>query len=201
MSVVCLVCGGRIKKGARGKWTRSWPLCPKHHDEIVAIEKARETYAQRKERFELQKDFRRAYPGIEITAPEPFPELIGMSPPALPTHADLQLVRSVDEFEFSIRTANVLQSHGITHIGQLVQVPAAEMKRWLHAGKKTIADIEHELGSIGLHMGMTVPHWKDLCDEHDITAPFPIPRENVSEYVKTALARNPKNTTHTKESP
>ena len=200
MMIACIVCGKRVKRGARGKWTADWPLCPAHHEQITAIEKARVNYEERKQRYDLQQKFHRAYPEVTITDLEQNPDLIGGHRKVLthpPRHLGVMtrkiedaLLREVDELELTVRAANVLARHNVVRVGQLVQFGVEEIGRLPNANTTTIASIIEELAKIDLSLGMVIPNWKQLCDEHRIDAPWPPhPPEPLLE--SDAARRNP----------
>ncbi len=67
------------------------------------------------------------------------------------------LLRSVDELELSVRSANCLQNASIRHIYQLVQKTESEMLKTKNFGRKSLSEIKDILSEMGLSLGMTLP--------------------------------------------
>ena len=67
------------------------------------------------------------------------------------------LLRSVDELELSVRSANCLQNANIRHIYQLVQRTEAEMLKTKNFGRKSLSEIKEILAEMGLSLGMKLP--------------------------------------------
>ena len=74
-------------------------------------------------------------------------------------HKAALLVKSVDELELSIRSANVLRSAGIEHIGDVVSYGEAGLLRLPNFGRKSLNEIKEILASLGLHVGMDIKGW------------------------------------------
>jgi len=64
------------------------------------------------------------------------------------------LLRSVDELELSVRSANCLQNANIKYIWQLVQKTEAEMLKTKNFGRKSLNEIKEILVEMGLSLGM-----------------------------------------------
>lgn len=75
----------------------------------------------------------------------------------LPFHPNL--LRKVDELEFSVRSANCLKNDNINYVGDLVQKSEIDMLRTPNFGRKSLNEIKDLLDKMGLHLGMTVPGW------------------------------------------
>jgi DNA-directed RNA polymerase subunit alpha len=71
------------------------------------------------------------------------------------------LLRSVDELELSVRSANCLKNAGINLIGELVQKTEAEMLKTKNFGRKSLNEIKEILAEMGLSLGMKIdfPPW------------------------------------------
>ncbi|HPL63932.1 MAG: DNA-directed RNA polymerase subunit alpha [Syntrophales bacterium] len=71
------------------------------------------------------------------------------------------LMRSVDELELSVRSANCLKNAGINLIGELVQKSEAEMLKTKNFGRKSLNEIKEILSEMGLSLGMKIdfPPW------------------------------------------
>ncbi len=64
------------------------------------------------------------------------------------------LLRSVEELELSVRSANCLKNAGINLIGELVQKTEAEMLKTKNFGRKSLNEIKEVLLEAGLGFGM-----------------------------------------------
>jgi DNA-directed RNA polymerase subunit alpha len=69
------------------------------------------------------------------------------------------LLRSVDELELSVRSANCLQNANIRLIGELVQKTEAEMLKTKNFGRKSLKEIKEILAEMGLTLGMKLDSW------------------------------------------
>ena len=69
------------------------------------------------------------------------------------------LLKSVDELELSVRSANCLKNDNIVYIGDLVQRTEQDMLRTPNFGRKSLNEIKEVLESMGLYLGMQVPGW------------------------------------------
>ncbi len=82
---------------------------------------------------------------------------------------DNNLLKKVDELEFSVRSANCLKNDNILYVGDLVQKTEADMLKTPNFGRKSLNEIRDLLSKMGLHLGMSVEGW---------------PPENIEELVK-----------------
>lgn len=64
------------------------------------------------------------------------------------------LLRTVDELELSVRSANCLQNADIKYIYELVQKTEAEMLKTKNFGRKSLNEIKEILSEMGLSLGM-----------------------------------------------
>lgn len=64
------------------------------------------------------------------------------------------LMRSVEDLELSVRSANCLKNAGINTIGELVQKTEAEMLKTKNFGRKSLSEIKDILNEYGLAFGM-----------------------------------------------
>jgi DNA-directed RNA polymerase subunit alpha len=69
------------------------------------------------------------------------------------------LMRSVDELELSVRSANCLENANIKSIGDLVQKTEAEMLKTKNFGRKSLKEIKDILAEMGLSLGMKLENW------------------------------------------
>jgi len=69
------------------------------------------------------------------------------------------LLRSVDELELSVRSANCLKHANIKLIGDLVQKTEAEILATKNFGRKSLNEIKEILAEMGLSLGMKLDNW------------------------------------------
>jgi len=69
------------------------------------------------------------------------------------------LLRSVDELELSVRSANCLENANIKYIGDLPLKTEAEMLKTKNFGRKSLKEIKDILSEMGLGLGMRVDGW------------------------------------------
>ena len=63
----------------------------------------------------------------------------------------------IAELELSVRSANCLREAKIYKIGELVQKTPQELLKYRNFGKKSLAEIDELLKSMGLQLGMSLP--------------------------------------------
>ena len=64
------------------------------------------------------------------------------------------LLRTVEDLELSVRSANCLKNAGINTIGELVQKTEAEMLKTKNFGRKSLSEIKDILNEYNLNFGM-----------------------------------------------
>lgn len=69
------------------------------------------------------------------------------------------LLRSVDDLELTVRSANCLKAENINVIGDLVQKSESELLKTPNLGKKSLTEIKDVLASRSLHLGMKIENW------------------------------------------
>jgi len=69
------------------------------------------------------------------------------------------LNRKIDELEFSVRSANCLKNANIHYIGELVQKTEQDMLKTKNFGRKSLQEIQENLDSMELHLGMKLKGW------------------------------------------
>ena len=69
---------------------------------------------------------------------------------------NLNLLKSVDELELSVRAHNCLKNAEIKSISDLVQRTEYDMLRTKNFGRKSLNEIKEILGTMGLGFGMRV---------------------------------------------
>ncbi|MBP9217353.1 MAG: DNA-directed RNA polymerase subunit alpha [Sterolibacterium sp.] len=94
-----------------------------------------------------------------------FAELEGMPTSAeAPKQAvvDPLLLRSVDDLELTVRSANCLKAENIYYIGDLIQRTEPELLKTPNLGRKSLNEIKEVLASRGLALGMKLENWPPL---------------------------------------
>jgi DNA-directed RNA polymerase subunit alpha len=72
---------------------------------------------------------------------------------------DPALLRSVDDLELTVRSANCLKAENIFYIGDLVQKTENELLKTPNLGKKSLTEIKDVLAARSLHLGMKLENW------------------------------------------
>lgn len=85
------------------------------------------------------------------------PEIVVAPEPEQPFNENL--LRSVDELELSVRSANCLANANIKYIGDLVQKTESEMLKTKNFGRKSLKEIKEILSEMGLSLGMKLDNW------------------------------------------
>jgi DNA-directed RNA polymerase subunit alpha len=78
------------------------------------------------------------------------------------------LLRSVDELELSVRSANCLKNADIHQIWQLVSKSEAEMLKTKNFGRKSLNEIKEVLTEMGLSLGMKLEGFSPPQEEEEI---------------------------------
>ena len=69
------------------------------------------------------------------------------------------LLRSVDELELTVRSANCLKAENIYYIGDLIQRTENELLKTPNLGRKSLNEIKEVLASRDLTLGMKLENW------------------------------------------
>ncbi|MCV2524753.1 MAG: DNA-directed RNA polymerase subunit alpha [Candidatus Lightella neohaematopini] len=69
------------------------------------------------------------------------------------------LLKSVEDLELTVRSANCLKAESIRYIGDLVQKTEVELLKTPNLGKKSLTEIKDVLSSYGLTLGMQLKNW------------------------------------------
>jgi DNA-directed RNA polymerase subunit alpha len=77
------------------------------------------------------------------------------------------LLRSVDELELSVRSANCLKNADIHKIWQLVSKSEAEMLKTKNFGRKSLNEIKEVLAEMGLSLGMKLEGFTPPQEENE----------------------------------
>ena len=72
---------------------------------------------------------------------------------------DPTLLRSIDDLELTVRSANCLKAESIYYIGDLVQRTEVQLLKTPNLGKKSLTEIKDVLAERGLALGMTLENW------------------------------------------
>lgn len=72
---------------------------------------------------------------------------------------DPVLLRSVDDLELTVRSANCLKAENIFFIGDLVQKTESELLKTPNLGKKSMNEIKDVLDNRGLSLGTRLDNW------------------------------------------
>ncbi|QJC33324.1 DNA-directed RNA polymerase subunit alpha [Enterobacteriaceae endosymbiont of Donacia clavipes] len=78
------------------------------------------------------------------------------------------LLRSVDDLELTVRSANCLKTEMIYLIGDLVQRTEVELLKTPNLGKKSLTEIKDILASRGLSLGMRLKNWPPVINNKKI---------------------------------
>jgi DNA-directed RNA polymerase subunit alpha len=82
-----------------------------------------------------------------------------MEPKRAEAAIDPMLLRSVDDLELTVRSANCLKAENIFYIGDLILRTEAELLKTPNLGKKSLNEIKDVLASRGLSLGMKIDNW------------------------------------------
>ena len=72
---------------------------------------------------------------------------------------DPVLMRSVDDLELTVRSANCLKAENIFYIGDLIQRTEVELLKTPNLGKKSLTEIKDILALKGLSLGSRLENW------------------------------------------
>ncbi|ANF17202.1 DNA-directed RNA polymerase subunit alpha [Buchnera aphidicola (Schlechtendalia chinensis)] len=75
---------------------------------------------------------------------------------------DPVLLRSVDDLELTVRSANCLKTESIHYIGDLVQKTEVELLKTPNLGKKSLTEIKDVLAARSLSLGMRLDNWPPI---------------------------------------
>jgi len=83
-----------------------------------------------------------------------------VEPAATKIKIDPVLLRSVDDLELTVRSANCLKAENIYYIGDLIQKTEVELLKTPNLGKKSLTEIKDVLAFKGLSLGMKLENWE-----------------------------------------
>ncbi|NOY61819.1 MAG: DNA-directed RNA polymerase subunit alpha [Gammaproteobacteria bacterium] len=83
------------------------------------------------------------------------------------------LLKSVDELDLTVRSANCLKAEDIFYIGDLIQRTEVELLKTPNLGKKSLTEIKDVLAGNGLSLGMRLDDWppSNLKSEEEVPDP------------------------------
>jgi DNA-directed RNA polymerase subunit alpha len=71
------------------------------------------------------------------------------------------LFRPIEELNFSVRSANCLQSADLRYVGELVQRTEGDLLKTKNFGRKSLNEIKDALTTMGLELGMRLDNFPD----------------------------------------
>jgi len=77
-----------------------------------------------------------------------------------------ELLKTVDNLELTVRSANCLKMENIYYIGDLVQKTEFELLKTPNLGKKSLAEIKNILAERKLALSMKIDNWKKIKETH-----------------------------------
>lgn len=69
------------------------------------------------------------------------------------------LMRSIDELDLSVRSANCLKAQNIYRVGDLIQFTDTELLRTPNLGRRSLNEIKEVLAALGLTLGTRLQDW------------------------------------------
>lgn len=72
---------------------------------------------------------------------------------------DPVLLKSIDDLELTVRSANCLKAENVHCVGDLVQKSEYDLLRTPNLGKKSLTEIKTLLASYGLSLGLKINNW------------------------------------------
>ncbi len=90
---------------------------------------------------------------VDLKAP------IGRKSAAEEHDIDPLLLRSVDDLELTVRSANCLKAQNILYLGDLVQFAESDLLKVPNLGRKSLNEIKAILAERGLSLGVRIENW------------------------------------------
>ena len=75
------------------------------------------------------------------------------------------LLLELRDFHFSVRAQNGFEVVGVRFVGDLIQLSRSQLLDQRNLGRKTVAEIESFVQSLGFRLGTPLPGWDDLDHE------------------------------------
>jgi DNA-directed RNA polymerase subunit alpha len=69
------------------------------------------------------------------------------------------LLKTVEELDLTVRSANCLKSENLHYIGELVQKTESQLMKTSNFGKKSLTEIKEKLSSYGYSLGTVLKDW------------------------------------------
>ena len=69
------------------------------------------------------------------------------------------LLKTIEELDLTVRSANCLKSENLRYIGELVQKTESQLMRTSNFGKKSLTEIKDKLSSYGYSLGTIIENW------------------------------------------
>lgn len=76
-----------------------------------------------------------------------------------PSSVDPILTKTVDDLEFTSRSANSLKAEGVVYVGDLIQRSEMDLLKTPNLGRKSLNEIKAVLQQYGLMLGMKLDNW------------------------------------------
>ncbi len=86
--------------------------------------------------------------------------------PIVKSNIDLNLFKTIDSLELTVRSANCLKSENIYYIGDLIQKSEIELLKMPNLGKKSLTEIKNVLLKHNLTLGSKIDNWSDIKNEY-----------------------------------
>lgn len=86
--------------------------------------------------------------------------------PAAKSNIDLNLFKTIDSLELTVRSANCLKSENIYYIGDLIQKNEIELLKMPNLGKKSLTEIKNVLLKHNLTLGSKIDNWSEIKNEY-----------------------------------
>ena len=103
-------------------------------------------------------------------------------------HINPILLRSVDDLDLTVRSANCLKAENIQTIGELVQCTEQDLLRTPNLGRKSLIEINDVLKSYDMHLGMDISVLSAGETPEAGAAPAPPAEESASAEAPAATA-------------
>ncbi|HIH2763186.1 MAG TPA: DNA-directed RNA polymerase subunit alpha [Candidatus Azoamicus sp.] len=86
--------------------------------------------------------------------------------PVVKSNIDLNLFKTIDSLELTVRSANCLKSENIYYIGDLIQKTEIELLKMPNLGKKSLTEIKNVLLKHNLNLGSKIENWSEIKNEY-----------------------------------
>ncbi|HIH2762555.1 MAG TPA: DNA-directed RNA polymerase subunit alpha [Candidatus Azoamicus sp. MARI] len=86
--------------------------------------------------------------------------------PIVKSNIDLNLFKTIDSLELTVRSANCLKSENIYYIGDLIQKNELELLKMPNLGKKSLTEIKNVLLKHNITLGSKIDNWSEIKNEY-----------------------------------